>query len=137
MPRYEAPLTDIIAPAEDFTALFEIPQLELLQPTLFTLNSDWSEFLNFESDLSLFPSLPSLTPSLAGTPPLVDDATLSSSPPYSNPPSPDSPLEMLPYLSDKGIQLTTGEPIIGGQDFLLPPGENAGIASASVLLSVR
>jgi len=138
MLRYEAPLTNIIVQAEDFTALFEMPQLELSQPELATLNSDWSEFLNFEPDLSLFPSLPSLIPSLASTPHLVDDATLPPSPPCSNPPSPDSPLETLPYLGDKKIELTTGrEPIIGGQDFLLPPGENVGIASAGALLSVH
>ncbi|KAF9641965.1 hypothetical protein BDM02DRAFT_3273633 [Thelephora ganbajun] len=132
-----APLADVVVQAEDFTALFEMPPLELLQSELPTFNSDWSEFLNFETDLSIFSSSLSLTPSSTSTPPLVDDATLPpSSPLHSDPSSPNSPLEILPCLSDKGIKSPTGEPIIEGQDFLLPPGENAGIPSAGVLLFV-
>lgn len=128
---------DTTTPADDFSGFFEIPQLDLLQPMLPTFKSDWTEFLNFEPDLSLFPSSPSLASSLAGTPPLVDDAILSpSSLSDSHPSSPDVLLDILPHLVEKGIQFpNVGEPVIQGQDFLLPPGEDAGIHSASVLLS--
>jgi hypothetical protein len=130
---------DTAATADDFSALFEIPQLDLLQPILPTFKSDWTEFLNFEPDLSLFPSSPSLASSSAGTPLLIDDAILSPSPlSDSNPSSPDPLLDILPHLIEKGTQFpNVGEPIIRGQDFLLPPGEDAGIRPASVLLSVR
>jgi len=138
MEMHEAPLTDVVAPVEDFSALFEMPQLDLLQSDLPTFHCDWSEFLNFQPEFSLFPSSPSLTPSLASTPPLVDDATLSpSSTSYGGPSSPVSVPDILPHLSDKEAQLPTlRRAIIRGQDFLLPPGETAGIPSASTLLSV-
>ena len=134
----EGSLFDIPAPTSDFTSLLEMPQLDLFPPTLPTFNADWTEFLNFESEFSLFPSSPSVVSSSASTPPLMDDAILSPSfPSYSNPCSPDSLLEVLPRLGEKGIQLpTVGEPIIQEQEFLLPPGENSGIPSASALLLV-
>lgn len=118
--------------------MFEMPQLDLLQPGPLTFHSDWTEFLNFEPDPPLFLSSPSLVPSLANTPSLADDALPSpSSPSNSDPPSPDSLLNILPHLNDKGFQFPAiGEPIIQEQDFLLPPGENAGIPSAVSLLSV-
>ena len=136
--NYEAPPVDVTVPADGFSALFEIPQLDLLQPGLPTFDCDWTEFLNFEPDLSLFP-YSSPASSLASTPPLVDDVILSpSSPSDSDPSSPDPFLNILPHLTEKYIQSpTVGEPIIQGQDFLLPPGENAGIPSAIVLLSAR
>lgn len=130
------PTIDPVASEANFSSLFEIPQLDLLQSELPTFDSHWSEFLNFDPDLSPFPLSPSLMSSSTSTPSLADDAILS---PF---PSPEdssliSPLGTLPYLSDKSSQLQTlGEPIIQGQDFLLSPGETAGIPSASALLSV-
>ena len=123
---------------DDFSALFEIPQLDPFPPALPTFNIDWTEFLNFEPDLPPFPPSPSLASSSANTPPLIDDAVLSlSSPSYSGPCSPDSLLDILPHLSEKGVQLPiVGEPVIQGQEFLLPPGENAGIPSYGALLSL-
>lgn len=123
---------------DDFS-LFEIPQLDLSQPGLPITDSDWMEFLNFEPSLSLFPNSPSPASSLASTPPLVDDATLSSSSlSDSYPSSPALLLNVLPYLNEKGSQFPTlGEPTIQGQDFLLPPGENSGIPSVTALLSVH
>jgi hypothetical protein len=137
-PDHKALSTDTAAPVDDFSALFEIPQLDLLQSMLPTFKSDWTEFLNFEPDLSLFSSSPSLASSLAGTPPLVDDALLSPSPLYESDSSSPSPLlDIPPLLVEKGILFpNVGEPVIQGQEFLLPPGEDAGIPSASVLLSV-
>lgn len=68
----------------------------------------------------------------------MDDAALSShsaSPSAGDPFNPKYLSDILPPLYDKGIQLPVpGEPIIREQDFLLPPGENAGILSTSVLL---
>ena len=125
--------TDTISSVAGFPGSFEIPQLDLLQSELPSFDSDWSEFLNLDPDLSLFPPSPSLLSSSASTPPLADDAILS----IPTPSSLFSPLETLPYLIDKGYQLQTlGEPIIQGQDFLLPPGEATGIPSASALLSI-
>ena len=126
---------DIIVPASDFSALFEIPQLDLSQPELPTFDTDWTEFLNFEPDFSLFPYSPSSASSLANTPPLVDDVILSpSSPPDSDPSSPDPLPDVLPHLNEKDIRFpTAGQPIIQGQDFLLPPGE-AGIPYPTALL---
>ena len=116
-----------------------MPQLDFLQPSLPSFDSDWREFLNFEPDLSLFQPSPSLASSLAGTPPLVDDATLS--PPSlldSGPSSPDPFCDFLPCLSEKGTQYPiVAEPMIQGQDFLLPPGEDAGIPFANVLLTIH
>lgn len=138
-PNHTAAPNDLAVSVDDISPLFEIPQLDLLQQPLPSFSSDWTQFLNFELDLSLFPSSPSLTSSLASTPPLVDDATLSPpSPSDSNPSSPGPLFCALPHLSDKGIQLpTTGEPMIQGQDFLFPPGEDAGIPSISALLSLH
>lgn len=135
------PPSGVAAPVsvdDDFSALFEMPQLDLLQPGPPTFNSDWTEFLNFEPDLPHFPPSPSLVPSLANTPPLVDDAILSpSSPSNTDPPSPESLLDILPHLNDKGFQFhAVGEPMIQEQCFLLPLGENTGIPSAAALLSV-
>ena len=125
--------TDTISSVTGFPGSFEIPQLDLLQSELPSFDSDWSEFLNLDPDLSLFPPSPSLLSSSASTPPLADDAILS----IPTPSSLFSPLETLPYLIDKSYQLQTlGEPIIQGQDFLLPPGEATGISSASALLSI-
>jgi len=138
-PYYKAPSNDLTVSVDDISALFEIPQLDLLQQALPSSSSDWTQFLNFEPDLSLFPSSPSLASSLAGTPPLVDDAALSpSSPSYSNPSSPGPLPDVLPHSGEKGIQFpTVGEPMIQGQDFLFPPGEDAGILSISALLPVH
>lgn len=140
--NYKAPPNNPAVPADDISALFDIPQLDLLQQTLPSFSSDWTQFLNFEPDLSPFPSSPSspsLTSSLANTPPLIDDAALSpSSPSDSNSSSPGPLLDILPHLGEKGIQFpTAAEPMIRGQDFLLPPGEDAGILSVSALLSVH
>jgi len=138
MSSYEAPSAVIAVPADGFSALFEIPQLDLLQPGLPTFDCDWTEFLNFEPDLSFSPYSPSHTSSSASTPPLVDDVTLSPSSPSDGCPSPDLFLNILPHLNEKGIQSpTSGEPMIQGQDFLLPPGENAGIPSVIALLSAH
>ena len=140
-PNYKAPSNDLTVSVDDISALFEIPQLDLLQPALPSFSSDWAQFLNFEPDLSLFPFSPSVTSSLDSTPPLVDDAILSpspSSPSGSNPSSPGPLLDILPHLGEKGIQFpTVGEPMIQGQDFLLPPGEAAGILSLSASLPVH
>lgn len=140
--EFLAPPTDVatsVSVMEDFSALFKMPQLDLLRPTLATFNSDWTEFLNFEPDLPLSPSSPSIIPSLASTPPLVADANLSPlSLPNCGPSSPNTLLDILPHFSDKEFQFPAlGEPIIQGQDFMLPPGESAGIYSASALLSVH
>lgn len=126
-------------PVDPFTALFEIPQLNLLQPALPSFNTDWTEFLNFEPDLSFSLSSPLFPSSLANTPPLVDDTILSpSSPPDSGPSSPDSLLDPLPHLSEKSMQFdTVARPMIQGQDFLLPLGDNTGISSVSALLLVH
>ena len=115
-----------------------MPQLDLLQSALPTFTSDWTEFLNFEPDFSPFPSSPSLLSSSTSTPSLIDDAALSlPSPLYDGPSSPKSLLHILPHLSDKETPLPiVGEPAIQGQDFLLPPGEDAGIPSFATLLSV-
>ena len=138
-PNYKTASIEVAESPDNFSALFEIPQLDLLQSTLPTFTSDWTEFLNFEPELSLFPSSPSLASSSASTPPLVDDASLSpSSPFYNDLSSPDSLLTILPHLSDKETQLpTVVGPIIHGECFLLPPGENAGIPSVGALLSVH
>lgn len=135
----KAPSHDLAVPVDDISALFEIPQLDLLQPALPSFNSDWTQFLNFEPDLSLFPSSPSLSSSSASTPPLVDDAILSPSPAsYSDLSSRGPLLDIFSHMEEKGIQLpTVGEPVIQGQDFLLPPGEDAGIPFASTLLAVH
>lgn len=134
----EVPSADIAVTAGDFSALFEIPQLDLLQPGLPTFDSDWTEFLNCEPDFSLFPYSPSFASSLASTPPLVDDAILSPSSPSDNDLcSPDPLLGILPHLDEKDIQFPIGSPVIHGQDFFLPPGEDAGITYASALLSVH
>ena len=137
--NHKVPPNELAVAVHEISAFFEIPQLDLLQQTLPSSSCDWTQFLNFEPDLSLFLSSPSLTSSLAGTPPLVDDAALSpSSPSDSNPSSPGPLLDILPHLAEKGIQFpTTGEPMIQGQDFLFPPGENAGILSISALLPVH
>lgn len=66
----------------------------------------------------------------------MDDAILSSPPPSdSDPFNPDNFTDFLPHLCEKGVQLN--DPVIQEQDFLLSPGENAGIPSASALLSVH
>ena len=137
--KFPAPPIDIAIPVslDEFSALFEMPQLDLLQSSHLTFDSDWTEFLNFDPDLPPFPS-PSLVSLLENTPPLVNDATLSPSPPDSGPSSPDPLLDTLPHLNNKGVRFhAVGEPIIQEQDFLLPPGENAGIPSAYSLLSVH
>lgn len=138
MSNYEAPSVDVTVPADGFSALFEIPQLDLLQPGLPNFDCDWTEFLNFEPDLSLFP-YSSPASSLASTPPLVDEVILSpSSPSNSGTSSPGPFLNVLPHLNEKHVQSpAVGEPIIQGQDFLLPPGENAGIPSAFALFSTH
>lgn len=120
------------------TALFEMPQLDLLQPALPSFDSDWSEFLNFEHDSSLFQSSPLLPLSSTSTPPLIDDATLSPpSLPDSGLPSPDSSNVPL-HPSEKSIQFSAiAEPIIHGQDFLLSPGDDVGMLSLGALLSVH
>lgn len=138
---FPAPCIDIAThvSVDDFSTLFEIPQLDLSQQTLPTFSSDWTEFLNFDPDLPLFHSSPTLASSSANTPPLVDDDALSPSPPSdSDLSSPHFLLGVLPQSSDKGVLLpAVWEPIILEQDFLLPPGEGAGILSASALLSVH
>lgn len=130
---------DLPVHADDISAFFEIPQLDLLRPVLPSFGSDWTQFLNFEPDLSLFPPSPSLTPSLASTPPLVDDAVLSpSSPSHSDPSGISLFLDIPPHLGEKGTQFpTVGEPVIQGQDFLLPPGEDVGITFVGALLPVH
>jgi len=104
-------------PVDDFSALFEIPQLDLFQPTLSTLNPDWTEFLNFQPDLSFFRLSPS-------TPPFVDDDSLPpSSPFHSSPLTPNPILDILPGPDEckKAIQFpTAGEPVIQGRDSLFP-----------------
>lgn len=138
MPNYPAPPVDVVAPVADFSALFEIPQLDLLQSGLPSFDSDWTEFLNFQHDLSFFSYSPPFIPSLASTPPLVDDAILLPSPPECDPQSPDPFLNILPRLNEKGVFFSTvGEPLIQEQEFLLPPGESAGIPSTTTLLSLH
>jgi hypothetical protein len=128
---------------DGFPALFEIPQLDLLQSQFPTFNADWMEFLNFEPDLSLFPPSPSLASSLASTPPLVDDAILPpaspSSLPENHPPSPELLRDILPrLLGEKYDQFPmVREPAIREQEFLLPPGDVVVIPSISALLSVH
>lgn len=138
-PVSEALFSDNTALVDDFPALFEMPQLDLLRSTLPTFGSDWTEFLNFEPDLSLFPPSPSLASSSASTPPLIDDAILSpSSPSCGDPYSPDPVLDILPHFSEKGVQIpVVGGPIIQGSEFLFPPGEDAGIPSTSALLTIH
>lgn len=134
---YKAPSSTVAVPTDGFSSLFEIPQLDHLQPELPTFDCDWTEFLNFEPDLSLFP-FSSPTSSLASTPPLVDDAILSPSSPSDNDPSsPDPFLDILPHLNEKCVQSPVRVPLIQGQDFLLPPGEDAGIPSIIALLSTH
>jgi hypothetical protein len=130
---------DVATSVDAFTALFEMPQFDLLQPSLPSFDSDWSEFLNFAPELSLFQPSPSLASSLAGTPPLVDEATLSPpSLPDSGFSSPDPLCILLPSSSEKIAQLPIfPEPIIQGQDFLLLPGDDAGISSADILFTMH
>jgi len=137
-PDYKALPTYAVTPAlDDFSALFEIPRLDLLQSGLPTFDPDWTEFLNFEPDLSPFPSSPSLTPSSASTPPLAGDAILSPLS-DSDPFSLDPLFDIHSHLSEKGIQFPlVGEPVIQEQGFLLPPGEDAGIPSAGFPLPVH
>lgn len=134
----EGPLPGVPDAMNDFS-LFEIPQLNPFPPTPPTFDLDWTEFLNFEPEFSFFHPSPTLSPSSTSTPPLIDDTVLPpSSPFYSNPCSPGSLLEVLPHQSEKGLQLfAVGEPVIQEQEFLLPPGESAGIPSVSALLSVH
>lgn len=133
------PSIDVVASVDDLTAFFETPPLDLLQSSLPSFDSDWSEFLNFEPDLSPFQLSPSLASSLAGTPPLINDASLSpSSLPDSGLSSPDPICHILPHLSEKSTQsLIVAEPIIQGQDFLLPPGEDARIPFSDVLPTIH
>lgn len=124
--------TDIAAPADDFSTLFEIPRLDLLQPGLPTFDSDWAEFLNFEPNFSLFPYSPSLSSSLASTPPLIDDAILSPFPFGSDPSGPNHLLDILPHLNEKDIRFPAArEPTIQRQCFPLLPGEEAVIPSTA------
>jgi len=135
--NFKALSADVAVTADDLSTLFEIPQLDLLQPGLPTFDCDWTEFLNFEPDLSLFPYSPSTMPSLSSTPPLVDDAILSPSPSDGDLPNPDPFLKTLPLLNEKDDQFpTTGEPIIREPYSLLPPREDAGIPSAAALFSM-
>lgn len=68
----------------------------------------------------------------------MDNAALSPfSPSYGASSSPLSVPDNLPRLNDKDVRLWAGEPMIQGQDFLLPPSETAGILSASTLLSAH
>ena len=133
---YQVSSTNIATSVGALTALFEMPQLDLLQSSLPSFDCDWSEFLNFQPDLSPFQSSPSLVSSSADTPPLIDDATLSPpSLPHSVLSSPDSLCDILPHLSGKSAQFPF-EPMIRGPDFLLFPGDDAGIPSADVLLTI-
>lgn len=133
----EALSTDPDLPA-DFSALFEIPQLDLSH-SIFPTDTDWTEFLNFGPDLSPFSTSPSPMPSFTSTPLLINDAILSPSPSScSIPSSPQLPLDVLPHLNEKDAQLhPVGEPVIYGQDFLFPPYDNAGISCATILLSTH
>lgn len=128
------PTTDVAVPLDEFSALFEIPQIDLLQSALPAFNADWTEYLNLEPDPSIFLSSPPLVPPFVEIPSLVDDAILSL-PCAGDPPSPEPPSDILPHLSEKSVRLPiVGEPIIRGQDFLFPPGEEAGIPSSAALL---
>ncbi|KAF9654224.1 hypothetical protein BDM02DRAFT_3182051 [Thelephora ganbajun] len=131
--------TDTAVSADAFTTLFEIPQIGLLQPALPSFDSDWTEFLNFEPYLSHSRSSPLLTPSSASTPLLVYDPIISpSSPPDSGFSSPNSFLDILPHLSEKSLQFPIAvDPTTQGQDFLLPPGDDAGIPFPSASLSIH
>lgn len=135
--NYKVSYADVATPAGAPTALFETPRFDLLQSSLPSFNSDWSEFLNFEPELSPFQPSTSLASSLAGTPPLIDDATLSPhSLPDSGLPSPDSFCNILPHLSEKSAQFPIVlETIIRGQEFLLLPGDT-GIPSTDILLTI-
>lgn len=138
-PNAKAPSIDVPVPVDDFSTLFEIPKLDPLQPVHSTFNADWTEFLNFEPDSSLFSPSSSLIPSFTSTPSLVDDVTLS--PPSVSDHGPSSPGSLPDFyllLNEKGTRSSTvGEPIIQGLDFLLPPGEEVGISSAASLLSTH
>ena len=122
---------------DHFSALFDIPQPDQLQPGLPTFDSDWTEFLNFEPDLSLSPYSLSPPSSLANTPPLTDDIILfPSSSSDGDLSSPDPLLNILPRMDEKHLQSTTiGGPLIHEQDFILPLGEEAGISAAALLSS--
>ena len=130
MSNYEAPSVDVPVSADDFSALFDMPQLDLLQPGLPTFDCDWTEFLNFEPDPSFFPSSPPPASSPLNTPPLVNDAILSPSSPSDSCPSSPGPLfNALPHLNKDIQSPTLREPMIQGQGLLLAPGEHAGVPS--------
>ena len=115
---------------DEFSGLFEIPQADSLQATL-PFGPDWTEFLNFGPELSLFPPSPSLISSLASTPPLADDALLS--PCCGNTPSTGPVPDALPLLSRQKVQPSVIRcPMIQESGFLLPLGENPGDRKAHV-----
>ena len=135
--NHEAASVDATIPVENFSALFETPQLELLQPGIPNFDSDWSEFLNFEPDFSLFPFPDSSASSLVSTPASAD-ALLPPSFHRGDPSSlcllSDTPLR----FNEKDIRFpVVTEPAIQEQDPSLPPGEDPGIPSITNLLSAH
>lgn len=133
----KAPSIDVAVPASDFSALFEIPQLDLSQPGIPDFDSGWTEFLNFEPDFSLSPYSHSPVSSWISTPPLADDIILSPRFPSEDSFSPCPLPKILPCPNEKGIQFpTVREPVIQEQDFLLPPGEGAGIPSITAFFPI-